>query len=92
MTFVPAPPKKFVDIDDLVVGQEYWIDSGLGGVHTVVYTGYYVAGYHKFKNTNDEWPSFILAPAKIIDTVRICHGVMTENDWREAGGKFHDER
>ena len=36
---LPAPPPEFVEVEDLVVGEKYHVDSGMGGVWTVTYRG-----------------------------------------------------
>lgn len=88
MNILPAPPKKYVEVNDLVVGEKYWIDSGLGGVHTVVYEGK-PGAWHEFKNTNSEWPDFSLSPERVPTSVHVCYDkIKNLEEWFKLGGKF----
>lgn len=88
---VPAPPKKYLQVEDLVVGQKYWIDSGLGGVHTVIYEGYSNA-WHNFKNTNPEWFDYSLSPERVPTSIHVCYDkIESLEEWRALGGKFPNE-
>jgi hypothetical protein len=88
MNFLPPPPKKYVTVDDLVIGEKYWIDSGLGGVHTVMYEGKPGAWYN-FKNMKDEWPNFSLSPERVPTSIHVCYAKVKDLDeWMRLGGKL----
>lgn len=89
MTLVPAPPKKYVQVEDLEVGKKYWIESGMGGVFTVEYEGK-IGAWYQFKNLGEGWPEFCIAHERVESSIHVCYGVMTEEEWRAAGGKFYD--
>lgn len=54
--FVPASPRHVRSVDVLVEGQLYSISSGLGGSHTVKYTGKTGSLYEFYRKPHGDWP------------------------------------
>ena len=52
--FVPAR-RQFVPVTDLVIGEEYRVDSGMGGSFRVRYVGAAPDGRHRFENLDSEF-------------------------------------
>ena len=81
--FVSPPPRKNISLKDLVVGKEYWVNSGMGGVYTIVYVGTLPDGIHQFTNYNR---FFHYTDERVTQYVFVCHNKMTIEEYLHAGG------
>jgi hypothetical protein len=89
--FVKPPPRKSVEVDELVIGRKYWTDSGMGGVFTITYTGFDdKSGRHVFHYDGEHHRNTFEIPAeRVSQRVRVCHAKFeTRQEYEAAGGTY----
>ncbi len=90
---LPAPPRKPVQANELVIGHNYHTPSGMGGVYEVDYKGTNEFDKHVFEFQDEEIAKYGI-PMRLYDyqvpkMVFTCHCKLKDLDeWRELGGKF----
>ncbi len=91
---VPAPPPKFVQsADELVVGEKYHIDSGMGGVWVVTFVGRGAHDRCLFEYKNKDMADSMGARYSVEEDlvskhIRIIQKFDTIEEWQAAGGRW----